>query len=170
MIDYRKNLHDAAPGMALVEISALALLTAPQGNLLLVRDKDDVYWHLLGGWLGPDETIRECLQRSVLKNCSILLESCSLLKVFSGSDLNYFSEDSAHVSPVYMLFFPKRIRGSLRTKPQDGSEIRFFAPWNIPMDRVFPPMRRVIRYFIDNYSSMPIAQSADWDRYPEIVD
>ena len=170
MIDYRKNLHDAAPGMALVEISALALLTDPQGNLLLVRDKDDVYWHLLGGWLGPDETIRECQQRSVLKNSSILLESCSLLKVFSGSDLNYFSEDSAHVSPVYMLFFPKRIRGSLRTKPQDGSEIRFFAPWNIPMDRVFPPMRRVIRYFIDNYSSMPIAQSADWDRYPEIVD
>ena len=92
MIDYRKNLHDAAPGMALVEISALALLTDPQGNLLLVRDKDDVYWHLLGGWLGPDETIRECLQRSVLKNCSILLESCSLLKVFSGSDLNYFSD------------------------------------------------------------------------------
>lgn len=170
MIDYRKNLHDAAPGITLVEISALALLTDPQGNLLLVRDKDDVYWHLLGGWLGPDETIQECLQRSVLKNCSILLESCSLLKVFSGSDLNYFSEDSAHVSPVYMLFFPKRIRGSLRTKPQDDSEIRFFAPWNIPMDRVFPPMRRVIRYFIDNYSSMPIAQSADWDRYPEIVD
>ena len=170
MIDYRKNLHDAAPGISLVEISALALLTDPQGNLLLVRDKDDVYWHLLGGWLSPDETIRECLQRSVLKNCSILLESCSLLKVFSGSDLNYFSEDSAHISPVYMLFFPKRIRGSLRTKPQDDSEIRFFAPWNIPMDRVFPPMRRVIRYFIDNYSSMPIAQSADWDRYPEIVD
>ena len=46
----------------------------------------------------------------------------------------------------------------------------FFAPWNIPMDRVFPPMRRIIQYFVDNYSNMPIAQAADWDRYPEIVD
>ena len=135
-----------------------------------MRGEDDIYWHLPGGWLGPDETIRECLQRAVLNNCSILLESCSLLKVFSGSDLNYLSEDSAHISPVYMLFFPKRIRGSLRTKPRDGSEIRFFAPWNIPMDRVFPPMRRVMQYFVDNYSNMPIAQSADWDRYPEIVE
>ena len=105
MIDYRKNLHDVARGFPLIEISPVALLTDPQGNLLLVRDHDDVYWHLLGGWLGPDETIRECLQRAVLNNCSILLESCSLLKVFSGPDLNYLTEDSAHVSPVYMLFF-----------------------------------------------------------------
>ena len=120
--------------------------------------------------LTPDETIRECLQRAVLNNCSILLEDCSLLKVFSGPDLNYLSEDSARVVPIYMLFFPKRIRGSLRTKPRDGSEIRFFAPWNIPLDQVFPPMRRVIQYFVDNHSSMPIAQSADWDRYPEIVE
>lgn len=170
MINYRKSLHDAAPGLPLVEISPLALLTDPQGNLLLVRDKDDIYWHLLGGWLSPNETIHECLQRSVLNNCSILLESCSLLKVFSGAELGYLSEDSARISPVYMLFFPRRIRGSLRSKPQDGSEIRFFAPWNIPMDRVFPPMRRVIQYFVDNYSSMPISQSTDWERYPEIVD
>ena len=170
MTNYQKDLHDAAPGLSLVEVSPLAVLTDPQGNLLLLRDKDDIYWHLPGGWLSPDETIRECLQRSLLKNCTILLESCSLLKIFSGADLNYYSQDSAHISPVYMLFFPKRIRGSLRTKPQDESEIRFFAPWNIPMEQVFPPMRRVIRFFVDNYSSMPIAQSADWDRYPEIVD
>ena len=88
MIDYQKNLHDSAPGLPLVEISPLALLTDPQGNLLLVRGQDEIYWHLLGGWLSPDETIRECLQRSVLNNCSILLESCSLLKVFSGPDLD----------------------------------------------------------------------------------
>ncbi len=170
MINYRKNLHDAAPGMPLLETSPLALLTDPQGNLLLVRNRDDIYWRLPGGWLSPNETIRECLQRSVLNNCSILLESCSLLKIFSGADLAYLSEDSVRVYPIYMLFFPKRIRGSLRAKPRDGSEIRFFAPWNIPLDQVFPPMRRVIQYFIDSYSSMPIAQSADWDRYPEIVD
>ncbi len=170
MIDYRRNLHDAAPGLPLVEISPLALLTDPQGNLLMVREPDDIYWRLMGGWLAPDESIRECLQRTILNNCSILLEECSLLKVFSGPDLNYLSDDSAHIVPIYMLFFPKRIRGSLRTKPRDGSEIRFFAPWNIPLDQVFPPMRRVIQFFVDNYSSMPIAQSADWDRYPEIVD
>ena len=39
MMDYRKNLHDAAPGLQLVEISPLALLTDPQGNLLLDRGK-----------------------------------------------------------------------------------------------------------------------------------
>ena len=170
MIDYRKSLHDAAPGLPLVEICPLALLTDPQGNILLVRDQGDIYWHLMGGWLTPNETIRECLQRSILNNCSILLEECSLLKVFSGGDLNYLTEDSAQVAPIYMLFFPKRIRGSLRMKPRDGSEIRFFAPWNIPMELVFPPMRRVIQYFVDNYSNIPIAQRADWDRYPEIVD
>ena len=82
MIDYRKSLHDATPGLPLVEICPLALLTDPQGNLLLVRDPDDIYWHLMGGWLTPNETIRECLQRSILNNCSILLEECSLLKVF----------------------------------------------------------------------------------------
>lgn len=170
MMDYRKGLHDAACGLGLVEVCALALLTDPQGNLLMVRGKDEVYWGLLGGWLSPDESIGECLQRAVLKNCSILLEGCSLLKVFSGGDLSYLSEDSARISPVYMLFFPKRIRGSLRSAPLDGSEIRFFAPWNIPMDRVFPPMRRIVGYFAECYSSIPIAQSADWDRYPEIVD
>ena len=62
MMDYRKHLHDAAPSLPLVEICPLALLTDPQGNLLMVRDQEDIYWHLMGGWLGPDETIRECLE------------------------------------------------------------------------------------------------------------
>ena len=50
MTNYQKDLHDAAPGLTLVEVSPLALLTDPQGNLLLLRDKDDIYWHLPGGW------------------------------------------------------------------------------------------------------------------------
>ena len=170
MIDYRRNLHDTAPGFPFIEISPLALLTDPQGNILLARDKDDGYWRLPGGWLSPNETVEECLQRSVLSNCSILLETCCLMKVFSGADLNYVTEDTARVSPVYMLFFPKRIRGSLRTKPRDGSEIRFFAPWNIPMEQVFPPMQREARYYIDNFSDLPVAQALDWDRYPDLME
>ena len=31
MIDYRRNLHDTAPGFPFIEISPLALLTDPQG-------------------------------------------------------------------------------------------------------------------------------------------
>lgn len=170
MKNYRKELHDAVNGFPVIEICTLVYLTDPQGNLILQRAKDDIYWKLPGGFLTPEESVKKCLQRNILDNYGILIERCSLLKVFSGPGQSFISDDSARICPLYMTFFPTRIRGSLRTQPADGSEIRFFASWNIPTEKIFPPMRNAVQYFIDTFPGGAPVDSFDLERYPEVSD
>lgn len=152
---------------ALIEIHPIAMITDPQGNLLLSRRNETAYWEFPGGILTPRESIKDCLQHSILRNDSILLEKITLLQVFSGPELSYLNDDAVRINPVYMLFQPNQVRGSLCEKPKDGSELRFFAPWNIPMNQVFPPMKCAVRFFTDVYTDE--RQSADWDRLPSLL-
>lgn len=166
---YRNTIHSLVTDTPLLETYLLLSVADPQGNVMLSRMPHSYYWTLPGCCLDPNENILESLQRSILDNYSFLPEDCALLKVFSGADLAYLSEDKVRTSPIYMLFYPTQIRGSLRVRPRDGSEIRFFAPWNIPMDRVFPPMKRVFQYYIDHVSSGNDTRFMDWSRYPKII-
>ena len=169
MIDYQRKLHRAVNGFPVVELFPLVYLSDPQGNLSLQREAGALYWKIPGGAFNPEETIRESLQHTILENFGILIESCALLKLYSGSDQSYISDDSAHIYPVYLAFFPTRIRGSLRNRPKDGSEMRFFATWNIPMEQIFPPMRKVVQYYIETFPGGMPPQSIDLERFPEVT-
>lgn len=168
MSNYREELHQIAGGeVPLIEIRMLALLTDPQGNILMVRRPDYPYWMLPGSWYEPGETITESMQRSIQNDYGFKMEECSLLKVFSSPTQSYMSEDSVKICPVYFLICPRKIRGSLRVRPRTGEEIRFFAPENLPMDRVFPPMRGVLEFFRDHFADE--SEKPDPENYPEIL-
>lgn len=151
-----------------IEVHALAMITDPQGNLLLAKLSESPYWFFPGGTLKPGESIKSCLQRGILDPYAILLESVALVHVFSGEELCYTDDSGLRVSPVYMLFSPTKIRGSLNVLPLDGSELRFFAPWNIQMAQIFPPMRPAVRFFVDTYANE--RSGIDWDRLPNLID
>ncbi len=170
MNDYRALLHSRNQELPLIEINVLALLTDPQGNVMLTREKDSIYWVLPGGWMEPRQSLTDCLQHNLMGNFGILPEDNALVKVFSDPAQSYLNSDSVKICPVYMVVYPRQIRGTLRFKPKNGAEIRFFAPWNVPMNRVFPPMKAVLTFYQESFTDESGIRRPDWESFPDILE
>ena len=165
MSGYRSQLHRIAGSFPLVEFSTLIYLTDPQGNLLLLRSSENEPWQLPGGVMQPNEGVFECLQRTVLKMTNVFVENGSLIQLFSSGEMNYIAEDSTNITPVYAVYIPTNVHGSLRPNPDSPYEFRFFASWNIPTDRVFPPELSAVKYYQDRFPDGIPLQFFDLDPF-----
>ncbi len=167
MQDYLKDLHRITGSFPIVELSALTYLTDPQGNLLLTQDPADGYWRLPGGGIHPGEKVVECLRRTVFNQIGIYVETVIFLNLFSGKEQNYIDADGARITPIYAVCLPTKIRGVLRKNSDSGAEIRFFATWNVPIGKVFPPMLGAVQFFLDNFPGGVPLKPFDIDRFAE---
>jgi len=167
MDEYSKNFHRIAGSFPIVEFSALIYLTDPQGNLVLVQDKDDLYWRLPGGIIYPDEKVIECLRRTVFHKIGVYIENAVFLNIFSGGDQSYISADGANITPVYAAYLPTKVRGVLKKAAESDSEIRFFATWNVRLEKIFPPMKETVRFFLENFPGGVPLKPLDLDRFSE---
>ncbi|HPB39491.1 MAG TPA: NUDIX domain-containing protein [Flexilinea sp.] len=165
MGDYHSRLHQLAGSFPLVEFFALTYITDPQGNLLLIRKNENSCWELPGGAMQPDESVFECLQRTVLSVTNVFIEKGMLIQLFSDGELNYIDEDSANITPIYAVFIPTSVHGSLRISREKPVEFRFFASWNIPTDKIFPPMLGAIQYYRQHFPEGIPLQPLDLDQF-----
>jgi len=106
-----------------------------------------------------------CLRRSVFNKIGIYLESAVFLRLFSGKNLNFVSDDNANISAVMAMYLPKRVRGVLKKNLK--REMRFFATWNIPESRIYPPMKEPIQFFIENFPGGIPLKPLDFDSFSE---
>ncbi len=165
MDDYYHNFHKIIGSFPVVEFSALLCLTDPQGNLLLIRDERETYWKLPGGEILPGESLIDCLRRTVFDKTGIYLESAVLLKLFTGKNLSFISDENANISPVVAMFLPKKVRGTLKRNLE--REMRFFATWNIPEGKIYPPMKASVQFFIENFPGGIPLKPFDFDGFSE---
>ncbi len=164
MNEYDLHFYRIASSYPVVQCFALAFLTDPQGNLLLLREKGQSYWQLPGGSLHPEETLFQSLQRNLVNQTGVFVESSTLIRVFSGEGTSYFAAGSANVSPLYAIFIPTSVRGVLRCGTEKTTEFRFFASWNIPVRSVFPPMLPCMRFYQDHFPDGIPLQPLDHER------
>ncbi len=165
MSDYRSNFHQIVGSFPIIEFSALIYLTDPQGNLLLIREGADQPWQLPGGVIEPNESVFECLQRTVLAATNVFVEKGSLIQLFSDGEMNYIAENSANITPVYAVFIPTNVHGLLRMNVEAPFEFCFFASWNIPTEAVFPPQLSAIQYYQERFPDGIPLQPFDLDPF-----
>ena len=122
MTNYREMLHRSVIGIPLIEVVPLIFFSDPQGNMMLIREKDALYWKMPGSSLTPDMNLTECLKASILNDFGVLIEESILLHIFSDPSQIYLDDDNTQVFPIYLVFLPVKIRGALRQKIENGSE------------------------------------------------
>lgn len=165
MSEYTHNFRRLVGSFPVVECSALTFLTDLQGNLLLLRAQNEPYWKLPGGPIEPNEKLIHCLQRHVMTQTGVFIENGVLVQLFSGGNSSFISDENTNISPLYAVFLPGNVRGTLKINAESPMEFRFFASWNIPMKEVFPPMLACMNYYRNFFPEGIPLQPLDLDRF-----
>lgn len=142
---YVRRLREKIGDDLLLLPSTSVLPRDDAGRLLLVRLVDTGNWATIGGAVEPDEDPRDGAVREAEEEAGISVELGDILGVFGGPDYRVIypnGDRSAYVVTV----FDATLRGGVpRPDGDETSEVGWFLPGELPLDRMGALNRALFR-------------------------
>jgi ADP-ribose pyrophosphatase YjhB (NUDIX family) len=137
------------------KVDIRAVVFNENGELLLVKEKNDGLWSLPGGWADIGNSPRENAAREVLEETGLHVEPVKLLAVL---------DKRCHPHPpssnyVYKIFIRCHITGGSLSTAFDILDKGFFNRNSIPplsLSRVLPEQVALMFDFLDNPGKIPV--------------
>ena len=147
---YIMDLRRVVGHRTLIQCGASVMVADKEGRLLLGKRADNHLWGYAGGSVEPDERVEDAARRELYEEMRIQAGEMSLFCVNSGPEAHYIYPNGDEVSNVELIYLCTDYSGV--PVPQDGEieEIRFFAPEEIDLAMISPPIRSVIRKYLSS--------------------
>jgi ADP-ribose pyrophosphatase YjhB (NUDIX family) len=132
------DLFSRESGYATPKLDIRAVVLNDQGEVLLVREKEDGLWTLPGGWVDVGESPSEAVQREVKEESGYEVQAVRLLALWDR-DKHPHPPLPFHVYKIY--FQCELLGGNPLTVSTETSEVGFFATSALPelsLGRVTP--------------------------------
>ncbi|MGW0663034.1 NUDIX hydrolase [Streptodolium elevatio] len=102
-------------------VSVAGVIVNDEGQVLLIRRRDNGHWEPPGGILGLDESITEGLHREVQEETGLMVDAEALTGVYKNM----------RIGVVALVFRCQVLGGSLQTNAE-VTEFRWVAPGALP--------------------------------------
>ena len=147
--DIRKKIgHDP-----LMIVGASVIVTDAQGRVLLQHRADNGLWGYHGGCVELGENTEAAARREMLEETGLTAGKMTLLGVFSGPEMRYTYPNGDQASVVDIVYLCDDYSGEMRPQPEEVTELRWFAPADIPADdQLSPPNIPAIRMWQRSYA------------------
>ena len=147
--DIRKKIgHDP-----LMIVGASVIVTDAQGRVLLQHRADNGLWGYHGGCVELGENTEAAARREMLEETGLTAGKMTLLGVFSGPEMRYTYPNGDQASVVDIVYLCDDYSGEMRPQPEEVTELRWFAPADIPADyQLSPPHIPAIRMWQRSYA------------------
>ena len=123
----------------LIQVGASVIVEDAEGRLLLQLRADNHCWSYCGGSIEIDERVEDAAKRELFEETGLTAESLELFGVWSGPELHYVYPNGVEVSNIDIVFLCRCFSGELRPQMDEVTELRFFAPEDIP-ENLSPPI------------------------------
>ncbi|WP_027890975.1 NUDIX hydrolase [Calidithermus chliarophilus] len=124
---YIAELRKLVGSRPLIMAGAGVLVLDGAGRLLLQKRVDNGLWSFIGGSMEPGETFEQTARRELWEEAGLEAGALRLLEVVSGPEFFYRYPNGDEVYNVGVLFLALEVRGSPRTDPSEGLELRYFG-------------------------------------------
>lgn len=138
----RKIGHDP-----LLIVGASVIAVNDQGELLLQRRSDNGCWGYHGGCVELNERVEDAARREFREETGLIAEELTLLGVFSGLEMAYTYPNGDLASIVDVVFVCRAWSGEMLSQDGEVSELRFFAPEDVP-ENISPPNIPALKAFL----------------------
>lgn len=126
--DYLKSVREKVGHMPIFVPSA-CLIIYKDGKVLLQKRADNQKWDMHGGYIEPNETILETLDREMKEELNIKPINPELMGIYSGYN-KYPNEDEVYLFRT--CFICTEYEGEISFNDKEVLEVRWFDVDNLP--------------------------------------
>ena len=148
MTGYMAEMRKLVGHRTIIQCAASVMCVDEKGRMLLGKRSDNHLWGYSGGAVEIDEPVEVCARRELYEEMGVEAEELSFLCINSGPEAHYIYPNGDEVSNFEVVYLCRRWRGEPRALDGEMEELRFFAPEEIELDWINPPIRRVMRDYL----------------------
>lgn len=144
MSGYISELRKLVGHRTIIQCGASIICVDGLGRVLLGRRADNGKWSYSGGSIEIDEVVEESAKRELNEEMGLVAEELEFFCVNSGPEAHYVYPNGDEVSNIELVYICSRWLGEPRALDGELTELRFFAPDEIRLSEISPPIRPVI--------------------------
>jgi ADP-ribose pyrophosphatase YjhB (NUDIX family) len=93
--------------------------------------------------------VEDCAKRELFEEMGLIAEELTFFCVNSGPEAHYIYPNGDEVSNFEIVYLCRKWHGEPKTADGEMEELRFFTREEIDLDEISPPIRPVLRKYID---------------------
>ena len=132
----------------IIQCAASVICVDASGRALLGRRSDNHLWGYSGGSAEIDERAEDCARRELLEEMGLTADELEFFFLNSGPETHYVYPNGDEVSNFEIVYLCRRWHGEPAVRDGEMEELRFFAPEEINLSEISPPIRPVMAAFI----------------------
>ncbi len=152
MSNYIMDLRKIVGHRPLLQCAGSVIIENEKGEILLGKRTDNHLWGYAGGSVELEETVEECAMRELREETGLIADEMEFFMVNSGPEAHYIYPNGDEVFNVEIIYLSRRYHGELRPQEEEIEELRFFSPEELTMDMISPPIRPVLRRYLEGRS------------------
>lgn len=149
MSDYIMDLRKIVGHRTIMQCAASIICINEQGRLLLGRRTDNHLWGYSGGSIEIDEKVEDAARRELFEETGLTADEIEFFFINSGPEVHYVYPNGDEVSNIEIIFLCRKYHGILKPQPEEIEELRFFDPEEIDIEMISPPIRPVLRHYLE---------------------
>ena len=143
MSNYIMDLRKIVGHRTLMQCAASVIIMDQDGRLLLGKRTDNHLWGYAGGAIEIDEKVEECAKRELFEEMGIVADELEFFMFNDGPEAHYIYPNGDEVSNVEIIYICRKYHGEPRPQEEEIEELRWFAPEEIRLEMISPPIRPV---------------------------
>ena len=98
----------------------------------------------------PDEVVEEAAKRELFEEMGLVADEMELFMVNSGPEAHYVYPNGDEVDNVEIIYLCRKYHGEIRRQEEEVEDLRFFDPKEVTLDVISPPIRPVLRKYLQS--------------------
>ena len=148
MTGYIQEMRRLVGHRTIIQCAASVICVDESGRALLGRRTDNHLWGYSDGSMEIDEKAEDCARRELQEEMGLIADEIEFFCVNSGPETHYIYPNGDEVSNVEIIYLCRKYHGELRPQESEIEELRYFAPEEISMEMISPPIRPVFRQYL----------------------
>lgn len=152
MTGYMAEMRRLVGHRTVIQCAASIIVIDRQGRLLLGKRADNHLWGYSGGSVEVDERVEDCARRELLEEMGLVAEELEFFCVNSGPEAHYIYPNGDEVSNFEIVYLCRQYSREMKNTDGEMEELRFFPPEDIDLDLISPPIRPVLRRYLEQHA------------------
>lgn len=151
MSGYIMDIRKYVGHRTIIQCAASIICVNERGELLLGRRTDNHKWGYSGGSVEIDEKVEDCARREFFEEMGLTADEIEFFCVNSGPETHYVYPNGDEVSNIEIVYLCRKYHGQIKKQDEEMEELRFFSIEEIDLEEISPPIRPVLKMYMERY-------------------